>query len=66
MVIMHQTVNELFDYMPAGPVKCSFMQYSITFCSQPEVASDVLAGVAVEDVGIEVSEEVGSSASNGC
>ena len=44
---MRQTVDEVLNSMPAGSVICTFMQYSITFCSQPEAASDVIYGVFV-------------------
>ena len=36
--------------MQAARVLCTFMQYSVTYCSSYEVASDVITGVAVEDV----------------
>ena len=31
------------------------LQYSITFCSRLEVASDVISGVGAEEVGMDVS-----------
>ena len=41
------------------------MQYSITFCNLPEVASDVISGVAVEDIGLDVFVKFGCFGSNG-
>ena len=44
---LRQTVTELFDHLPARPVLRTFMQYFIAFCSRPESANDVIAGVFV-------------------
>ena len=43
MVILRQNVAELFDSVSA---LCTFMQYSITFCSRPEAASEVMSFVS--------------------
>ena len=43
---------------------CTHSQYSYQTCSQPEVASDVISGVAVEDVGLDVQVHIGNSGSN--
>ena len=39
---------------PAGHVLRSFVQYLIPFCSRLEAASDVISGLAVELVGMDV------------
>ena len=36
MVILRQTVAELFDTLSTGPVLRTFLQYSVTFCSRLE------------------------------
>ena len=64
MVILHQTLAELFDSLPAGPVSRTVMQYSNTFCSRPEAVSDVISGVAVNYVGMDVREIFSDSRSN--
>ena len=46
IVILSQTVAEIFDSVLAGAVLCAFMQYSITDCSLPEVASNIISGSA--------------------
>ena len=51
---LRQTVTGLFDSMDAGPVLCTFMQHSITFCSVPEVVGDVISGLAEELAGLDV------------
>ena len=40
--------------MPAGQVLDTFPRHSITFCRRPEVGSDVMSGVAVEAVDMDV------------
>ena len=40
-VILLRTAAESFDSLPAGPVLRDFIQYSVAFCSRPEVAIDV-------------------------
>ena len=45
---------ELFDLMPAGPVLCAFMLYSIIFYSLLEGANDVISDKALELTGIDV------------
>ena len=42
MVIFRKIVAELFDSMPVGPVLRTYMQYTVTVLSLPEVASDVI------------------------
>ena len=36
-----------------------FKQYSITICSSPEVASDVIFGAAIDNVGLDVDVKLG-------
>ena len=45
VVNLHDTVAELFDSLLTGPVSRTntFMEYSITFCSRPEAAIDVMS-----------------------
>ena len=50
MWILRQTVANLFDSLPTEPVLRTFIQYSITFRSQPEAANDVIISVAVADI----------------
>ena len=40
------------------------MQYSLTFCSQPEAASDVIFSVATDWVGMDVLVDSGDSRTN--
>ena len=40
------------------------MKYSVTFCSQLEVASDVISGVPAGEVGLDVHVKFGDSRSN--
>ena len=61
-MILCQTVAELFDPLPA--VLCTFMQYSIAFCSPQEAASDVISGVAIDDNGMDDPVKCGYSRSN--
>ena len=49
-----RTVAKLFDRVTLGRVSCTFVLYSVIFCSPWEVASDVISGVAVEDVNLYV------------
>ena len=51
MAILYQIMVELFDSVLARPVSCTLWQYAITFCSQQEVARDVIWNVAVQDDG---------------
>ena len=55
---------ELFDSLPAGPILRTFVQYLIAFCSRLEVACDVIFGVAVDQVGMDVPVKFGDSRSN--
>ena len=49
----------------AGPVFLTlFMQYSITFCSRLLAASDVIPGVIVDEVNVDVVVKHGDSMSN--
>ena len=41
---------ELFNFSPAAPILRTFMQNLITFCSQPEAASDVISGTLVRPI----------------
>ena len=50
--------------LPVGPILHTFMQNSITFCSQLEEAIDVIAEVAVEKAGLDVHVKFGDSRSN--
>ena len=54
VVILRQTKTEVFDSLPAGPVLRIFMQYSMTYRSLPEAVSDVISGVALAWVGMDV------------
>ena len=45
---------ELFDSMPNGPVFCTFTRYEVTFGSLPEVASDIITSMAIENVDLDV------------
>ena len=47
VVILRQTVAEVFDSLPAGPTLCTLMKYSVTFCSRLEADSDVISGEIV-------------------
>ena len=42
VVIVRQTVAELFDYLWVEAALRTFVQYSITFCRRPIAASDVI------------------------
>ena len=65
VVILHQTVTELFHSLPIGPALRSSLQYWITYCTnRPEVASDVISGIAVEEACLNVLEKFGDSRSN--
>ena len=55
---------ELFNYLPATSVLCTFGQYLIAFCSQLEAATDVISGKAEECVGMNVLIKSGDSRSN--
>ena len=55
---------ELFNCLPAAPVLCTFVQYSIAFCSRPEVDSDVISGMVVDYFGMDVRVKFGDSRSN--
>ena len=44
MVILGQTVAELFYFLPAAFVLRTFVQYLIAFCSRPETANEVIFG----------------------
>ena len=50
--------GDLLESMRSRPVSC--MLYSITFCSRPEVASDVGNGLAAEEVGLDVGVKFSS------
>ena len=50
MVILRQTMAELFDSLPTGPVIRIFMQYSTTSSSQPEALNDVIIGIFVSRI----------------
>ena len=52
MVNLHKIEAELFDSISAVPVLCTFVQHSITSCSLLEVASDIIFGVVVGEVGL--------------
>ena len=68
-VIMGQTVVELFDSL-AARTRCTHFciyvctEYLTAFCSRPEATSDVISGVAVEYVGMDVRMTCGDSRSN--
>ena len=42
-----QTVTELFDPLPAGPILRKLMQHSFALCSRSEAANDVAFGPLV-------------------
>ena len=44
LVILGKTVVELFNSLASRTVLCTFVQYLIAVCSQPEPASDVISG----------------------
>ena len=50
MVILRETVAELFNSMPAGSVLCAFVQYLIILSSLPDVASGVISGTFVRQI----------------
>ena len=58
------TVAKLFDSLPPEPVIRTFVQYLIAFCSRPKAASDIISGVAVEQVGMGVLIKFCNSRSN--
>ena len=64
MAIFRQTVAELFNFMPAGPVSCTFMQYSVALCTLLEVASGVISGVIVEVIDVDIVVKFDGSTSN--
>ena len=41
---------ELLDCLPAPRVLCTFVQYSIAFCSRPEGATRVMHGRCVRQI----------------
>ena len=41
---------KLFDPLTAEPIVCTVMHYLITFCSQPEAASDVISDAFVHPI----------------
>ena len=43
-MILPQTVTKLCASTPAAPVRRTFVQYLIAFCSRPESVSDVISG----------------------
>ena len=44
-MILRQTVTEVFDSLPAGPVLRTCMQHSTAFCSRLEPTINVISGV---------------------
>ena len=54
VVILRQTVAELFDSTPSWLFLCISIQYLVTFYSLAEAACDVLSGLVVEVVGLGV------------
>ena len=50
--------------MQSGPVLCTFMQYSVAFFSLCGVASYVVSGVVVGEIGMEVCVKFGISRSS--
>ena len=64
LVILRQTVAELLDSLLAGPVLRTFVQYSVAFCSRPKAANDVISGVAVDYVRMNVLVKFINSRSN--
>ena len=50
--------------MLVRPVSCTSCSYTVTFCSLPEVASDISSGVAVGAIGQDVLVKFGDSRSN--
>ena len=64
MAIFRQTVAELFNFMPAGSVSCTFMQYSVALCTLLEVASGVISGVIVEVIDVDIVVKFDGSTSN--
>ena len=66
VVILNQTVTELFDFSVAGPVLRTVRQYSVAMWSRSEAASDVLSSVAAGEVRLSVHVKLGDSRSNRC
>ena len=64
VVILRQTVADLFDSLPAGPALCTFMQYPVIFCSRPEEAGDVMSCMVVDYIGVGVRVKFSDSRSN--
>ena len=50
VVMFRQNMAELSDFLLPGSVSCTFKHYSVTFCSLPVLASDVMSSVAVGEV----------------
>ena len=44
-----------------GTALCTFMQYLLTFCSLPEVASDIVSGMTAERMGLDVYVKFGQT-----
>ena len=50
--------SKLHNDLPAGPSLRTFVLYSIIICSRPEATSDVISGVVVEGVDMDVQCQI--------
>ena len=50
LVILRQTVTELWVSMPTAPALRTFVEYLIAFCSRTETASDVVSSQFVQHI----------------
>ena len=64
LVILRQTVTELWTSMPTAPVLRAFVQYLIAHCRWPEAASGVIFGMFVDPTGMKVHVKFCDSRSN--
>ena len=59
-------MDGLIDYMLDGSVLCTFMQYSVTFCSLPEATGVVLSSMFVKQIVLDSNVKFGSPRLNIC
>ena len=55
MILRQRVAACLFDPLPAEFAIRTAIQYSITFCDLQEVDNEVISGVVVDDVGLDIS-----------
>ena len=60
VVTLHQTLEALFDFLSGRPIYGLHLQYAVTFCSLPEVASDVVSDTVSKDAGLDVHVKFGN------